>query len=166
MSPVNEGSRFYLAPIGASTSGISYSCLYSQPQSDTTLWPVLSSRPAKGRRLSWPEWLVTCRGGLPVRTVTVTHQSTNRDRRRLTSFRHPMPLLLRQIAMRSCIILWLLVLPRLPKSHANTHLLAVDYFWRYLILDLNIMFVTVWECLTFKFNTLLQSSRNASFFVT
>jgi len=25
----------------------------------TALWPELTSRPAKGRRLSWPEWLLT-----------------------------------------------------------------------------------------------------------
>jgi len=37
----------------------------SQLQSITTLWPVLIFRPAECRRLSWPEWLVTHRGGLP-----------------------------------------------------------------------------------------------------
>ena len=31
------------------------------------LWRVLIFRPAEGRRLSWPEWLVTKRGGLPAR---------------------------------------------------------------------------------------------------
>jgi len=35
-----------------------------QQQIVTTLWPVLIFRPAEGRRLSWPEWLVTHRGGL------------------------------------------------------------------------------------------------------
>jgi len=30
-----------------------------QPQSVTALWLVLIFRPAEGRRLSWPEWLVT-----------------------------------------------------------------------------------------------------------
>jgi len=30
-----------------------------QPQSVTALWPVLIFRTAEGRRLSWPEWLVT-----------------------------------------------------------------------------------------------------------
>jgi len=34
------------------------SCFYSQPQRTTALWPVLISRPAEGRRLSWPGWLV------------------------------------------------------------------------------------------------------------
>jgi len=33
---------------------MSHSCLYSQPLSITAVWTVLISRPAKGRRLSWP----------------------------------------------------------------------------------------------------------------
>jgi len=37
----------------------------SQPHSVTALWPVLIFRPAEGRSLSWPEWLVTNRTGLP-----------------------------------------------------------------------------------------------------
>ena len=41
------------------------SCLYSQPQRITALWPVLISRPTEGRRLSWPGWLVTYRNGMP-----------------------------------------------------------------------------------------------------
>jgi len=40
-------------------------CLYLH--SVTTLWLVLISRPAMDRRLSWPGWLVTYRGDLPVR---------------------------------------------------------------------------------------------------
>jgi len=35
-------------------------------------------------RLSWPGWLVTCRDGLPA-LPTVSHPSTNRVRRWLTS---------------------------------------------------------------------------------
>ena len=38
----------------------------------------------EGRRLSWPEWLVTNRRGFP-RPQMVTHPSTNRARRRVTS---------------------------------------------------------------------------------
>jgi len=38
-----------------------------QPQSVTTLWPVLIFHPTEGRRLSWPQWLVTNRGSLPTR---------------------------------------------------------------------------------------------------
>ena len=35
-----------------------------QPQSVTAIWPVLIFRLTKGRRLSYPEWLVTNQGGL------------------------------------------------------------------------------------------------------
>ena len=55
----------------------------AQPQSITTLWLALISRPAEGRRLSWPRrlgeilrWFI-CQ--------TVTHPSTNWARRRVTS---------------------------------------------------------------------------------
>ena len=43
------------------------SCLHSQPQSITTLWPVLISRVTDGRRLSWPGWLVAHQGDMPAR---------------------------------------------------------------------------------------------------
>jgi len=33
--------------------------------SSITPWPVLISRPAEGKRLSWPERLVTCQEGIP-----------------------------------------------------------------------------------------------------
>ena len=39
-------------------------------------------------RLSWPGWLVTYRGGFPL-PKTVTHPSTNRVRRRVTSACYP-----------------------------------------------------------------------------
>jgi len=32
----------------------------------TALSPVLISSPAEGRRLSWPEWLVTYQDGIPI----------------------------------------------------------------------------------------------------
>jgi len=35
--------------------------------------------------LSWPRWLVTCRDGLPAHRRSVTHPSTNRARRRVTT---------------------------------------------------------------------------------
>jgi len=41
-----------------------------QPQRVTALWPVLIFRPAEGRKLSWPKWLVTNRGGVPARRRT------------------------------------------------------------------------------------------------
>ena len=36
----------------------------SQTQSFTAFWRVLISHPAEGRRLSWPEWLITYRDGI------------------------------------------------------------------------------------------------------
>jgi len=38
-------------------------------QSVIALWPVIIYRPAEGRRLSWPEWLVTNRRGIPALPV-------------------------------------------------------------------------------------------------
>jgi len=37
-----------------------------QPQSITALWLVLISRPAEGRRLSWPGEM--CKNGEPIKT--------------------------------------------------------------------------------------------------
>jgi len=54
-SGVNEGSHsFYLPPTRLSTTGMSHTCLYTQPQSVVALWLALVSRPSEGRRLSWP----------------------------------------------------------------------------------------------------------------
>ena len=40
--------------------------LLSQSNSTSTAsWLILISLPAEGRRLSWPEWLVTYRDGIP-----------------------------------------------------------------------------------------------------
>jgi len=36
---------------------VSHACLYPQPQRIIAHWPVLISRPAEDRRLSWPGWL-------------------------------------------------------------------------------------------------------------
>jgi len=55
-----------------------------QPQSVTALWPLLIFSPTEGRRLSWPECRVTNRGGF-THPQKVTHPSTNRARRRVTS---------------------------------------------------------------------------------
>jgi len=58
--------QFYLPPTRLSTSEMNpTSCLYSQPHSVTILWPVLIFHPTEGRRLSWPEWLVTNWGSFP-----------------------------------------------------------------------------------------------------
>ena len=52
-----------------------------QPQSVTALWLVLIFRPTGGRRLSWPEWLVAKRGGLPARRRSLISVLTERKRR-------------------------------------------------------------------------------------
>ena len=66
MTRVNEGSdSFTCHYTRAATSGMNHTCLYSQPQSVTALWPVRYSFPADGRRLSWPGWLFTYGRGLP-----------------------------------------------------------------------------------------------------
>jgi len=41
--------------------------LPSQIQNTATVpWQVLISHPIEGRRLSWPEWLVTYQDGIPM----------------------------------------------------------------------------------------------------
>jgi len=58
MARVIDRSQFYLPPTRLSTSGSNHTCLYTpQPQSVTALWLALISRPAEGRRLSWPRCL-------------------------------------------------------------------------------------------------------------
>jgi len=49
-----------------------------QPQSITALWPVLISRSAEGRRLSWPGWLGEILSWF-ARPKTVTYPSINRS---------------------------------------------------------------------------------------
>jgi len=51
-----ERANFYLPPTESTPFNRSPKHLW-QPQSITVLWPVLISRPAEGRRLSWPWWL-------------------------------------------------------------------------------------------------------------
>jgi len=80
-----------------------------QPHSITALWPLLIFHPAEGRRLSWPEWLVTNRGGLPAAHM-VTHPSTNRAWHRVTSLIETNVLPLSQAAT---IALWLVFISHL-----------------------------------------------------
>jgi len=56
LARVNE-TQCYLPPTRLSTYGMSHPSFTSQPQSIAALWPVLISRPAEDRRLSWPGWL-------------------------------------------------------------------------------------------------------------
>ena len=72
-----------------------------QPQSITTLWLVLIYRPTEGRRLSRPGWLLHTEMKClrwESNPDTVTHPSTNRARRRVTSLIQPTPLPLRHAA--------------------------------------------------------------------
>ena len=87
---VNEGSRsFTCHPHVYPQVKWTIPVFTPQPQSITALCLVLISRPAEGRRLSWPGWL-----GEILRWF-VTHLSTNRARRRATSLIRPATLLLR-----------------------------------------------------------------------
>jgi len=71
-------------PTPLSTYGMSHLVFYSppQPQSITARWPVLISRPAQGRRLSWLGWLGEILRWF-ARPKTVTHRGrpANRARR-------------------------------------------------------------------------------------
>ena len=63
-------------------------------------------RPRKDERLSRPGWLVTYRNKVPPPAVEpghVTHPSTNRARRRITSLIRPTPLPLRHAANRMIV---------------------------------------------------------------
>jgi len=59
MARVNEDSQFYLPPTRTTRTILAFT---PQPHrtSTRTHFP-----PPEGRRLSWPLWLVTNRGGLP-----------------------------------------------------------------------------------------------------
>jgi len=73
-----------------------------QPQIIATVWPVLISRPAEGRRLTWPGWLVTYRDDNYARPKTVIHPSTNRAGctvSTVTSLIRPTSFLLRHTAI-------------------------------------------------------------------
>ena len=52
-------------------------------QESVRSWQVLISRLAEGRKLSWPEWLITHQDGIPA-DVLSTHLSTNQTRYRAT----------------------------------------------------------------------------------
>jgi len=76
-------TQFYLPPTRLSTSGMNPT-FTPQPQSVTALWPVLIFHPTEDRRLSWPEWLATNRGGLPSPRQSLIPVLTG-PQRRLTS---------------------------------------------------------------------------------
>ena len=57
MTRVKGIAQFCLPPTRLSTNGMSHPAFTPQPQSITTIWSVLISRPAEDRRLSWPRLL-------------------------------------------------------------------------------------------------------------
>jgi len=76
-------TQFYLPPTRSSTSGLSHTCLYPQPQSITTRWLVLISCPTEGRRLSWRLSCLRWLGEILrwfAHPKMVIHPSTNRVR--------------------------------------------------------------------------------------
>jgi len=81
-----------------------------QPQSITAqLADISFDRPMEGRRLSRLRWLVTYRNKVPPRESnpdTVTHPSTNRTQRRLTSLIETNELQIRQAANSDSFAPW------------------------------------------------------------
>jgi len=68
MARVEEGSHsFTCLPLVYPQVESTIPAFTPQLQSATALWLVVIFRPTEGRRLSWPEWLVTNRGGVPAR---------------------------------------------------------------------------------------------------
>jgi len=67
MARVKGITQFYLPATRLSTNGMSHTFLYSPAAERHRTLAGTHFRPAEGRRLSWPEWLVTNRGGLPAR---------------------------------------------------------------------------------------------------
>ena len=73
MARVNKGSQFYLPchPYVYSIRQVEWT-IPSQPQSFIALLSVLISRPAEGRRLSWPGWLITYGDGIHVKRSPIS----------------------------------------------------------------------------------------------
>jgi len=88
MARVNEGSHsFTCHPHVYPQVEWTMPAFTPQPQSITALWLVLTSRPAEGRRLSWPGWLGEILRFFARRRLT--HPGTNRARRGVTSLIRP-----------------------------------------------------------------------------
>ena len=67
MARVKGITQFYLPPTRLSTNGMSNRAFNPRSKRITAICPVLISRPTEGRRLSWPVWRVSHRGGMPTR---------------------------------------------------------------------------------------------------
>jgi len=91
MAPINEGSHsFTCHPHVYPQVEWTIPAFTSQPQSFTALWLVLISRPAEGRRLSWPGWLgEILRWFIRRRRSLIPIRGTNQARRRVTSLIRP-----------------------------------------------------------------------------
>ena len=117
-APINytRPSRRKLSPDGAPVRGNTHPI--------TAYYSVY--RPRKDERLSRPGWLVTYRNKVPppgVEPVHVTHPSTNRVRRRVTSLIRPTPLPLRHAAnvLRHAANLYLFYLLSLLTANKNLY---------------------------------------------
>ena len=80
LARANEGLHSF---IYHPTYGMSHSAFTPQPQSVAALWPVLITRPAEGRRLSWPRWLGEIRRWF-AGSKTLTHPGVSRGGRNRT----------------------------------------------------------------------------------
>ena len=125
MARVNEGSHsFACHPHIYPQVEWTIPAFTPQPQSITAFWLVLISCPAEGRRLSLPGWLgEILRWFFPPKMVT--HPSTNRARRRVTSLIHPTMLPLRHIATQQSTIR-----KTCPCNMVNFSPLAANIVWR------------------------------------
>ena len=88
MAHVNEGSRSFTCHPHVYHKwkcGINYTCLYSPAAERHRTLAGTHFPSAEDRRLNWLEWLVTNRGAWFTSPQTVTHPSTNRAWRRVTS---------------------------------------------------------------------------------
>jgi len=80
MARVNEGSHtFTCNPHVYPQVEEAIAAFTPQPENITALWPVLISRPAEGRRLSLPGWMVTYRCGMPARRWSTVPVLTGLD---------------------------------------------------------------------------------------
>ena len=126
---------------------MSHTCLCS-PAAErhrTLQWLVLVFRPAEGRRLSWPEWLATNRGGLPAcRRSSIPV----RARQGLTSLIETNALPLSQAATRDV---------------KNMFFLLVKYFMKYFsILTVSFeTFQTIFLLYTFTLTDTLRKNKSS-----
>ena len=106
-------------------------------------------QPRKDERLSRPAWLVTYRNKVPppgVEPVHVTHSSTNRARRRVTSLIRPTPLPLRHAANTSSSTENKLI------AHETTN--YKPYWWSFFLENYHSFMATTWGKTSHNYHTL------------